>query len=87
MTTDTTLLEQVLRPGNSPLAESSAYQTVAKEFPEAEIDRWSIESDAPAGRLRHLGPTVRLSETPPRWGRPSVPLGYNEPVWPARAAA
>jgi hypothetical protein len=34
VTTDTTLLEQVLRPGNSPLAESSAYQTVAKEFPE-----------------------------------------------------
>jgi hypothetical protein len=34
VTTDTTLLEQVLRPGNAPLAESSAYQTVAKEFPE-----------------------------------------------------
>jgi crotonobetainyl-CoA:carnitine CoA-transferase CaiB-like acyl-CoA transferase len=59
---------------------------VATEFPQADIDRWSIESDAPAGRLRHLGPTVRLSETPPRWARPSVPLGYNEPAWPARAA-
>ena len=34
LTTDTTLLEQVLRPGNAPLAESTAYQTVAKEFPE-----------------------------------------------------
>jgi hypothetical protein len=55
-------------------------------MPKAEIDRWSIESDTPVGRLRHLGPTVRLSETPPRWARPSVPLGYNEPVWPARAA-
>jgi crotonobetainyl-CoA:carnitine CoA-transferase CaiB-like acyl-CoA transferase len=65
----------------------ASLKNVAKEFPEAEIDRWSIESDAPAGRLRHLGPTVRLSETPPRWARPSVPLGYNEPVWPARAAA
>jgi crotonobetainyl-CoA:carnitine CoA-transferase CaiB-like acyl-CoA transferase len=65
----------------------ASLDNVAKEFPEAEIDRWSIESDAPAGRLRHLGPTVRLSETPPRWARPSVPLGYNEPVWPARAAA
>jgi hypothetical protein len=28
------LLEQVLRPGNSSLAESSSYQNVAKEFPE-----------------------------------------------------
>ena len=65
----------------------ASLKNVAKEFPEAEIDRWSIESDAPAGRLRHLGPTVQLSETPPRWARPSVPLGYNQPVWPARAAA
>jgi len=64
----------------------ASLKNVAKEFSEAEIDRWSIESDAPAGRLRHLGPTVRLSETPPRWARPSVPLGHNEPVWPARAA-
>jgi len=29
---------------------------------------------------------VRLSETPPYWARPSVPLGYNQPVWPALAA-
>jgi hypothetical protein len=56
------------------------------EIPQADIDRWSIDSDTPAGRLRHLGPTVRLSETPPYWARPSVPLGYNQPAWPARAA-
>jgi len=30
---------------------------------------------------------VRLSKTPPRWARPSVPLGHNEPVWPARHVA
>src|SRR5437660_2347510 len=64
----------------------AALKDVPKEIPQADIDRWSIESDTPVGRLRHLGPTVRLSETPPRWARPSVPLGYNEPVWPARAA-
>jgi hypothetical protein len=59
---------------------------VPKEFPHADLDRWSIDSDAPAGLLRHLGPTVQLSETKPYWARPSVPLGYNEPAWPARAA-
>src|SRR5271166_2864681 len=59
---------------------------VDKELYPAEIERWSIESETPAGRLRHLGPTVRLSETPPYWARPSVPLGHHEPVWPARAA-
>ena len=64
---------------------TAALKDVAKEIPQADIDRWSIESDTPVGRLRHLGPTVRLSETPPYWARPSVPLGYNEPAWPARA--
>jgi crotonobetainyl-CoA:carnitine CoA-transferase CaiB-like acyl-CoA transferase len=54
------------------------------EFYPAEIARWSIETETPVGRLRHLGPPVRLSETPPFWARPSVPLGYHEPVWPAR---
>jgi hypothetical protein len=34
VTTDTTLLEQVLRAGNPPLASSPAYQTIAKELPE-----------------------------------------------------
>jgi hypothetical protein len=63
----------------------SALTEIPKEFPQADIGRWSIESDTPVGRLRHLGPTVRLSETPPYWARPSVPLGYNESVWPARA--
>src|SRR5262249_23264600 len=34
LTTDTTLLEQVLRPGNPTLADSAAFQSVAKEYPE-----------------------------------------------------
>lgn len=33
LTTDTTLLEQILRPGVVPLAEGANYQTVAKEIP------------------------------------------------------
>jgi crotonobetainyl-CoA:carnitine CoA-transferase CaiB-like acyl-CoA transferase len=27
-----------------------------------------------------------VTETPPYWARPSVPLGYHQPVWPARGA-
>ena len=27
---------------------------------------------------------LRLSETPPRWARPTVPLGHHQPVWPPR---
>jgi crotonobetainyl-CoA:carnitine CoA-transferase CaiB-like acyl-CoA transferase len=59
---------------------------VPKEFTAAELERWSTTSDTPVGRLRHLGPVVHLSETPARWERPSVPLGYHQPVWPARVA-
>jgi len=55
-----------------------------KEIPAADIARWSIDSDTPVGKLRHLAPTVRLSETRPYWARPSVPLGHHQPVWPAR---
>jgi crotonobetainyl-CoA:carnitine CoA-transferase CaiB-like acyl-CoA transferase len=55
---------------------------VPKEFTADELARWSTTSDTPAGRLRHLAPVLHLSETPPRWARPSVPLGYNAPAWP-----
>jgi crotonobetainyl-CoA:carnitine CoA-transferase CaiB-like acyl-CoA transferase len=60
--------------------------TAPTTIPSADIESWSIDSDTPIGRLRHLGPTVRLSETPPRWARPTVPLGHHQPVWPARTA-
>jgi len=55
---------------------------VPKEFTAAELERWSMTSNTPDGRLQHLGPVIRLSETPPRWARPTVPLGYHQPVWP-----
>ena len=41
----------------------AALNDVAEEIPQADIDRWSVESGTPVGRLRHLGPTVQLSET------------------------
>ena len=59
-------------------------EDVPKEFTSAELERWSLVSQTPVGRLHHLAPVLRLSETPPRWTRPSVPLGHHEPVWPAR---
>jgi len=58
---------------------------VAKEFTPAELDRWSMVTSTPVGRLQHLAPVLRLSETPPRWARPMVPLGYHQPVWPPKA--
>lgn len=58
---------------------------IPNEFTPDELARWTITSTTPMGRLRHLGPVVGLSETPPRWARPSVPLGAHQPVWPTRS--
>src|SRR5713101_4859378 len=63
----------------------AALTDVTKEFTADELARWSTTSDTPVGRLGHLKPVVQLSETPPFWARPSVPLGHNEPAWPPRS--
>jgi hypothetical protein len=34
------------------------------------------------GRLSAVRHPAMLSETPPHWARPSVPLGTHPPVWP-----
>ena len=62
-----------------------AARAAPAEFTPEELERWSMVSETPSGRLRHLKPVVQLSETPPFWARPSVPLGYHRPVWPERA--
>ena len=59
---------------------------VPTEFSPQEIAGWSIESDTPVGRLKHLAPVLDLSETKPCWARPTVPLGHHPAAWPARAA-
>jgi crotonobetainyl-CoA:carnitine CoA-transferase CaiB-like acyl-CoA transferase len=63
---------------------ASALAGVPDEFAPQEVERWSMVSHTPAGPLRHLRPVARMSETPPRWARPSVPLGHHAAVWPAR---
>ena len=60
------------------------YGHIPDEFPADELRALLTDSDSPAGRLTHLQPAVQMSETPPRWSRPAVPLGYDKPVWPTR---
>ena len=43
----------------------------------------SMTTETAWGRLEHLGPGVTLSETPPGWDRPPVPLGTDAPAWPS----
>jgi crotonobetainyl-CoA:carnitine CoA-transferase CaiB-like acyl-CoA transferase len=66
---------------------AAAARDAPAEFTPDELERWSMVSDTPSGPLRHLKPVVQMSETPTYWARPSVPLGYHQPVWPARGAA
>lgn len=46
-----------------------------------DVDDLLLTTDSPFGRLRHVRPAARLSETPPRWTRPSMPLGSDPPTW------
>lgn len=66
---------------------AASLKDVPAEFGEEELERWSTVSETPSGRLRHLKPVVQMSETAPYWARPSVPLGYHRPVWPARESS
>ena len=53
------------------------------EFTPEEIKAWTMTSDTPMGRLTHLAPVLRMSETMPHWDKPTVPLGHHQPVWPS----
>lgn len=48
-----------------------------------DVDDLLADSDTPFGRLRHVVPAARLSETPAFWSRPAVPLGTHAAAWPA----
>jgi crotonobetainyl-CoA:carnitine CoA-transferase CaiB-like acyl-CoA transferase len=67
--------------GQIPEAE---LRDVSTEFTDAELERWTMTTETPVERLRHLSPVLELSETTPKWDRPTVPLGYHRPVWPGR---
>jgi crotonobetainyl-CoA:carnitine CoA-transferase CaiB-like acyl-CoA transferase len=48
----------------------------------ADVDDLLAERDSPFGRVRHVVPAARLSETPASWSRPPVPLGTHAALWP-----
>jgi crotonobetainyl-CoA:carnitine CoA-transferase CaiB-like acyl-CoA transferase len=48
-----------------------------------DLEAAMVTSDTGFGRLRHLAPVAHLSVTPPRWDRPTVPLGTHPAEWAA----
>ncbi len=65
--------------GTFPTSEISG---LPMEPSEEEIARMTMQTDSVIGRLTHLGPTIKLSETVPGWSRAPVPLGSDPPAWP-----
>ena len=57
------------------------YQPDGMDLSEAELDALLVESEPAVGRTRHLGPVVRMSQTPPYWDKPTPVLGGNKPEW------
>jgi crotonobetainyl-CoA:carnitine CoA-transferase CaiB-like acyl-CoA transferase len=52
-----------------------------KNLSTEDIKEKLVETATPFGRLQHLAPVLKLSETPPLIGRGSVPLGSDPAVW------
>jgi crotonobetainyl-CoA:carnitine CoA-transferase CaiB-like acyl-CoA transferase len=47
----------------------------------ADVDDLLAHCESPFGRLTHVMPGARLSETPPFWASPPVPAGTHEAGW------
>jgi hypothetical protein len=58
-----------------------AFNAADMDLSAAELDTLRIETAPKAGPLRHLGPVLQLSETPPRWVHPTPVLGGDRPEW------
>lgn len=66
------------------------YASEDMDLSDAELDALRIESQTANGTIRHLGPVLHMSETPPGWVRPTPVLGGDDARWleerPARVA-
>jgi crotonobetainyl-CoA:carnitine CoA-transferase CaiB-like acyl-CoA transferase len=64
-----------------PRCDASAVAARPPELSPERVAELSMTSDSPYGRLTHLAPAVRMSETPAQWARPAVPLDHDPPAW------
>lgn len=57
------------------------YSDDAMDIPNRELNEIIRISDTSYGKMSHLGPVLRMSETPPRWEFPTAPLGTHRAEW------
>ncbi len=67
------------RQGKTACAASGT--SIADAVSGAELEALRTVSETGHGQLRHLGPVLNLSETPPYWAIPTPVLGADQPVW------
>jgi crotonobetainyl-CoA:carnitine CoA-transferase CaiB-like acyl-CoA transferase len=51
------------------------------ELTQTERDALYVSADTCYGALKTLGPVLKMSETQPRWSRPTPRLGSDAPEW------
>jgi crotonobetainyl-CoA:carnitine CoA-transferase CaiB-like acyl-CoA transferase len=54
---------------------------LSRTLPPEESSKLVVDTETPFGLMTHLAPVLQLSETPPQWALPSVPMGTHQPVW------
>ncbi|MCZ6619338.1 MAG: CoA transferase [Gammaproteobacteria bacterium] len=59
--------------GRTPVAEA--------DIRFSDISPWFLKRKTPHGEMSYLGPVLGMSQTKPRWDRPSVPLGTHRAQW------
>ncbi len=57
------------------------FQDAPERLTEEALATAAVEADTCYGRLRTLGPVLRMSATPPRWERTTPKLGGDTPAW------
>jgi crotonobetainyl-CoA:carnitine CoA-transferase CaiB-like acyl-CoA transferase len=66
---------------SQPRVDAERLAAAQNELPPERLASLMTETATPYGLLRHLKPIAWMSETPPRWDLPSVPLGHHKPEW------
>jgi hypothetical protein len=57
------------------------YEEEGMEVDKQLTDEILLETSTPYGDMKHLGPILQMSQTPPVWDRPSSPLGTHGASW------
>ncbi|RZL89908.1 MAG: CoA transferase [Variovorax sp.] len=58
-----------------------AFDSAPEKLMESELEALFVQADTSYGRIKTLGPALRMSETPPHWATPTPLLGGDRPEW------